>query len=195
MTQPRRPDPHTVAVILPLHRLHENGAPVVVRRPGRPRRVESAPTISEAEYHQAIARAAALGIEQDSVVAASASDPKSIIEKTMIAVAEEAAALRWDRERAQREGRAEAERISSRRVSALMRLAELAVVREELRHDDPEPEPAHVAKILDMLVAEVEAAVRETASPDVAEKFLNAVKVKLAASSLASTGAAAGRLP
>lgn len=189
MTMPRRPSEPCVAVVVPIRQLHDNGVPVIRRRPGRPRRVESSPTVSEQVYLDAVAEAVERGIEQDEVVvASSAGDPKKVVDEVMSAVARETGALLWDRIKSQREGKAEAEKISSRRVAGLMRLAELAVVREQLESEDPEPKHEHVEKILGMLMAEVEQAVSETASPEIAQRFLSALKTKMSASGLPSTG-------
>ena len=129
MTLPIRPDPaHSVAVVLPLSQLDEHGAPVIVRRRGRQRRIErGCPTVSQELYEEAIARAAEQATEVDEVVVASqGNNPVELINKVVAAVASETAALRWERARAVREGRPNAEQISSRRVAALGRLAESA---------------------------------------------------------------------
>lgn len=191
MTMPHRPSEPCVAVVVPIRQLYEHGEPVVIRRPGRPRRVETAPCISQAAYESAISRAAEREIEKDEiVVAATANDPKKVINEVMAGVAQESAALLWDRIRSTREGKSEGEKISSRRVAGLLRLAELAVLREEMEREDPDPKPEDIEKVLGMLFAEVEEAVAETAPPEVAAAFLKSLKAKVAASGLFSTGTA-----
>lgn len=175
MTAPRRPEPaRSVAVVVPIRQLDEHGEPVVVRRPGRPRRVERAPTVDEGAYHAAVAAEVARAIDADPIVASSdtSASPRLILEQTMREVAREAASLRWERERAVREGRADAERISSRRVAALVRLGELAVAREQLRRDEDEPEPEEVARVVELLVAAVAEVIEETTPPQTAKTFM-----------------------
>lgn len=182
MTMPRRPTEPSVAVVLPIRQLREAGEPVVVRRPGRPRRVATAPTIDERAYHEAVAAAVGHAIEQDEVVTAtSADDPKLVIERTMVAVACEAAALGWDRIKSQNEGRADAEKISSRRVAALCRLADLVVVREQMQREAGEMSDEDVGRASDLFIQEMEETAREVAPVEVAEAFISTFRQKVAA--------------
>ncbi|MFI5300893.1 MAG: hypothetical protein ACHREM_22655 [Polyangiales bacterium] len=182
MTMPRRPDGATsVAVVIPLHALNEHGEPVVARRPGRPRRVEKAPTISEDLYNEALFTKVSEAINIDDIVLATMSDdPISVIDETMHAVACEAAALLWDRQRAQKEGKADAGRISSRRVAALVRVGELAVLRESLRRDGGEPKAEHVEAITRMISADVEAVVEDVAPTETAAAFVARLRERIA---------------
>lgn len=185
MTNPLRPPTPSVAVVLPLHRLDENGCPVFVRRRGRQRRIERVPTISEAHYHATVAEAAERSIEQDEVVVAtSAGDPEKVIAQTMVGVARESAALHWDRIKSQNEGRADAEKISSRRVAALCRLADLVVVREEMRRASGQMSDEEVGRATELFIQDMEETVREVAPSEVAEKFLSSFKTKVATSGL-----------
>jgi hypothetical protein len=190
MTSPRTHDTPTVAIVIPLERLTDGERPVVRRRPGRPRRVERAPTVDEQVYLDTVAASITQAIGQDPLVlASSGDDPVRVLDLAIAGVASEAAALRWDRERAVREGRAEADRISSRRVGALLRLADLLLLREQLRQDAGELDPDQVDRVVALLVAEVEAAIREVAPDDVEERFLTVLKAKMASANFpAATG-------
>ena len=182
MTAPRPPIEPTVAIVVPIRTLAHGDRPVVRRRAGRPRRVETAPTIDEALYHDTVFRAAIGAIEQDSVVvAATTNDSVALIERAIRAVAQEAGALKYDREVAMREGRSEvAERASSRRVAALGRLGELLGIREELRQGRDELDGELVDRAIAMLVAHVESVVREVAPQEMADRFMRSLGAHMA---------------
>jgi hypothetical protein len=190
MTQPRRPDPKTsIAVVLPLRRLDEHGKPVVIRRACRPRRVEKAPTIDERVYEATIAAEAERAIEQDGVVrAASGADAKLLLDHLIAAAAVETAGLKHDRERAVRAGR-DAAKLSTRRIAGLSHLAELILVRERIRREDPEPDPRQVALLVEMLVECVSDVVQEVAEPQVADLFMARLKLKMGAADFPASAA------
>jgi hypothetical protein len=102
-----------------------------------------------------------------------------IIDQTMRAIAQESAALLWDREHAI--GRAGVEKLSSRRVAALTRLGELAVIRAELDAASLEPDPEDAARAVGLLMAEVENIVHEVAEPAMAVRFLASLRAQMAA--------------
>jgi hypothetical protein len=183
MTSPVRPDPaRSVAVILPIKQLDANGDPVIVRRRGRRRRIErGAPTVSQELYEEVIALAAAEVCETDDVVVACRQDnPVDLISKAMIAVAREAAALKFDRERAVREGRPDADRVCSRHVAALARLGELVGVRAQITAQSQEPDPADVERVVTLLVRTVEETINEAAAPEVAARFMTVLRELMA---------------
>ena len=183
MTAPKPPSEPVVAVIIPIRELDDGGRPVVRRRPGRPRRVESAPTIDEALYNDTIATAASDAIEQDSVVtAAKANDSLAVVERAIRSVAEEAAALKFDREAATRQGRSDAaERTSSRRVGALARIGELLGIRDQVRRGKDDLDPDLVERAVALLVAQVEEVVKEVADVPMADRFMAALRAQVAA--------------
>ena len=179
MTLPRRPDEPTVAVVIPIRALHEQGEPVVVRRPGRPRRVETAPTLDEEVYMTHVSELAERAILQDEVVVASGgSDARRIVEATIVATAQEAAALHFDRMKAQRDG-GQAARVSSRRVQALLRVAELVILKEQLARDSGDLDPAHVTQAVEMLLDCVREVVEDVATPEIAERFMSRLQDKM----------------
>ena len=183
MTAPKPPSEPVVAIIIPIRELDDVGRPVVRRRPGRPRRVESAPTIDEALYNDAIAKAANDAIEQDSVVtAAKANDSLAVVDRAIRSVAEEAAALKFDREVATRQGRSDAaERTSSRRVGALARIGELLGIRDQLRRGKDDLDPDLVERAVALLVAQVEEVVTEVGDVPMADRFMAALRAQMAA--------------
>jgi len=181
MTQPHRPDPqNSVAVVIPIRQLDEHGEPVIVRRPGAPRRITKAPTIREADYHAAVAEAAERAMSEDMVLAAaSGNDPLKVIQATMAATAHEAAALLFERQRAVRAGRPQAARISSKRVQALCRVGEGVVLCEQLRRDAGDLDQEHLAQAIKMLVETVESVITDVAEPVVADRFMSRLRAKM----------------
>jgi hypothetical protein len=173
MTSPLEPTGPLVAIVVPITQLGEGQRPVVRRHNGRPRRVESAPTIDEDAYLAAVAIAAEAAEARDNVVvAAGASTSLAVIDAAMAAVAVEASALLWERERAQRAGKPEAARISARRTSALMHLADMAIARAQLAAASLEPDPADVERVVALLVEAVEKVIGEVADPDMGARFV-----------------------
>jgi hypothetical protein len=191
MTSPRTHDTPTVAVVIPLAQLTDGERPVVRRHAGRPRRVATAPTLDERLYLDSVADAVETAIERDPLVlASSGDDPVGVLDLAIAGVAAESAALGWERERAQREGRVEAERISSRRVQALLRLADLVVAREQLRREDGELDPAQLERLVSLLLGAVREAAEETCGEQ-AEMFLERLGQKMASANFpAGTSAA-----
>jgi hypothetical protein len=196
MTAPLPPHEPTVAVVIPISALADGERPVFRRRPGRQRRLEGgAPTIDEAVYHQAIADRVARGIEEDPVcVAMKSDDPVQVILASLRAAAAESAALLWERERAQREGRPgpEIDKLCARRTRALLAVADLAMAYREACATSHELDPDDTAVFVEMIVAKVESTVRDVA-PDHAEVFMSSLRGQMdAAGHPATWGTAKG---
>lgn len=180
---PKPPTGPRTAVVIPFSFVHAGEPPVVRRRPGRPRRLERAPLVDEALYNDAVAAEAERAIQEDATVLTSsgAPEPARMIQRALEGAAHESAALGFERRRAIREGRSDAEKISSRRVQALLRVAELVVAREHLRRDSSELDPQQVGQAVQMLVASVESVITEVADPAIADLFLSRLQQKLSA--------------
>jgi len=112
-------------VIVPIAAPDPQEGGIARRKRGRPRVVRPAPDHDEFEYLQAQGEARQRLIEGDSLLQAlqRRADSANVIHQAVVGLAEEAACLRFDRERAEAEGLATAETISSRRVDALGKLA------------------------------------------------------------------------
>ena len=165
----------TGAVLLPLHLLALNGTEVR-RRPGRPRTVRRGPTVDEAEYQRRIGGQLDEFVRTDPVVtsAATPSDRSStaILDESMRAIAEEAAALAWDRAHLP-VGSREAERASSRRISGLATLAGLLLERARLGPDDRvDPRDPRVRKLVALFLQSFRECASEALDPVVAERFI-----------------------
>lgn len=197
MTMPKQPTEPTVAVVVPLRTLAESGeAPVVRRRPGRPRRVERGPTVDEAEYHRVVSEQADRFIDADPVLIASQRENSTaLVSAAMVETARESAALLFERERAQSQGKLETAVVASRRVDALVRLAGLVVERQRLRLLDPEPDPRTVMKLKTIFFGLVSEAVEEIMPAEVSDSFMSKLNAKLAASAPTATPATSGTTP
>ena len=188
MTTPLPPTAPVVAVVIPLRELEHGDRPVVRRRGGRPRRLETAPTVSEEAYFAAVAAAASAAEAQDEPLNATLKgDPTEVLDAAIRAVAVESAALAWNRRQAQAAGKVDVERISSRRVNALGRLAELIVLREQLRRESQELDPQLVDRAMALLVKQVEEVVRAVADAPMADAFMASLREQMTAAGPPST--------
>jgi hypothetical protein len=126
-------EPGTPALrLLPLHDV-AHPAPVVRRRPGRPRKVELRPTITDLEHHATVAVERERFIAADPLVTAviNGEDTRTILRVLISQIVREAAALEFQRLEAEKRGRDGAQ-ISSRRVDALKKVAEIELKLREL---------------------------------------------------------------
>jgi hypothetical protein len=157
---------------------------LVRRRPGRPRVIRPAPDVDERVYFEKLGEAADAFIEADPALVASTNQGVTEVERLDVLLQElarEQAALSWDRQRLQREGRDGAAQVSSRRVDALLKVARLVVLREEVRRTTGAMDEALVERVVGLLLVEVESTVFETATPEVATKFIGKLKARIAA--------------
>jgi hypothetical protein len=188
MTTPLPPIEPVIAVVIPLRELEEGDPPVVRRRGGRPRRLESAPTISDEVYFAAVTAAAVAAEAQDEPLNATLKGTAAeILDAAIKAVAVESAALAWNRRQAQAAGKVDVERISSRRVNALGRLADLIVLREQLRRESHEARPEDVERLVGMFLSKVEEVIRDVAPVAMADAFMASLKSQMDAAGHPST--------
>jgi len=133
--------------------------PVVVRRkPGRPKKLRPRPSADQAEYERAVAEARQRAMAEDHLLGLLRSErpnPAAVLHAVSVETAREQAALLWDRMRVE-ERNGDAQRISSRRIEALSKLAALVLERRKLgisEDDDIRGEPfARVEQLwIDML--------------------------------------------
>ena len=126
------PLPH---LVIPAHELsaEERAALGVRRGRGRPRKIALAP--SSDDYAALIDQQRQAHVERDPLVqVGDTTETISILRAVSVGIAVESAALQFDRRRAETEGK-DATKISTRRIEALVRLAQ--VVREiHVRRDE-----------------------------------------------------------
>lgn len=180
MTSPREPSTPTTLVLVPLHALADGAPPMVRLRPGRCRRADLAPTISQVHYEAEMSAQANRMIAEDPIVtAASVDDSAAISARSLRAVAEESAAVKFERERATREGR-DAARLSSRRVASLARLCEMVVAAELARRERGELTEEDAVLLVGMVRRVVEETVREVAPTAMAQQFMDLLDAQMA---------------
>jgi hypothetical protein len=178
----RSPNSPGCVVVLPLAELAAGDAPAVRRARGRPRKVQTAPTVDEQEYHEEMRTRRNEFVEEDPLrhVAApeGSGDTAEILDAVLVGLAHEQASLLWERERAQDSGKPQAETISSRRVDALTKLANLLVEREQLGSDGRELLPAVVSRVQKLFVNVVAGVAEEVLGAE-GTVFMSRVQAKL----------------
>jgi hypothetical protein len=122
--------------LLPTHDVgtDASGRPAVIRRrPGRPRKVELRPTATDLSYHAEVAAARQAFIDDDPLVTAleNNEDVRTVLRLLLSSITREAAALEFSRREVEKRGR-DAAQISSRRVDALKKAAEIELKLREL---------------------------------------------------------------
>ncbi len=186
MSDGKSPSPHENSIPLPLHlapRTADGESLVVRRRPGRPRKVVAAPKIDadEQAYLDAVCRARADHIEADTVVGAVARKrADTILDEVIVALAREAAGLKWEREQAERQGR-DAAMTSSRRIDALHKAALTILGRHRLGMATIDPRSQAMGKVIAFFVQYVEDALRTTLPAPRANELVGLVRERLEA--------------
>jgi hypothetical protein len=156
------PSSQAIAAIAPA----APGKEVVSRRkPGRPRVVRRAPDHDEFRYIQAQREARRKLIENDTLLHAleTRADATDVVREVVVRLAEETAALRYDREQAEADGFVVAEKISARRIDGLSKLA--GVVTEARRLGvlgEVDPRSHQFRKVERFFVDTIAEALRET---------------------------------
>jgi len=186
-SDPETNDDYDLRVItrtLPLHDLPqaERGRLGVRRKAGRPLRIE--PVVSEDDYHVEMAESRARAAEQDPLVqhlgATSSCDAPDrtvplLIEQTL----REAAALKWDRLRAEREGK-DISTISSRRISALSRAANLLLAARDQGMFTADHRSSQFERVERLWVTTVVQVACDCLPDDVANRVIERLRVKMA---------------
>jgi hypothetical protein len=151
---------------------------VLKRGPGRPRKFGRAPTEAERARREHVLARLRQHVARDAAVAATSKpvERKSTVtlDVLMMEIAREVGGLAFDAERAVVEERREAaERISSRRIAALEKIAQLALERARLGLEDNfDPHEPRVQKVIAYFLDAVRECAAETLSPEIAETFL-----------------------
>ncbi len=154
---------------------------LVHRRPGRPWKVETAPTVDERAYTALVATARRAHVEGDGLVAlGSDAATDDVLDAVIIRVAEEAAGLAFGAQRAEGEGR-DATMIRGRRIKALLQLAGLLRERELLRRERGGLSEDDVPVVKGDFRQRVREVVEATLPPEKATEFLFKFETKLGA--------------
>ena len=146
----------------------------IKRAPGRPRRVERAPQVSDLEYHAAMVEARQRFIDSDSLVRAveERADPIEILFQVKSSVAREASSLAFDQVEAQKRGR-ETAQTSSRRIEALKKIAEIELKLRELQAESVNFASERFQKVFAFFVQKLTETAEETLAEESRDLFLN----------------------
>ncbi len=168
------------AMVLPLHALPSGNLPGmnIKRRPGRPRRVELAPDVDQRAYLDRVREEQALALEADPVVIHSADVRGSVMSAAILALAEETAALRFQREREQAQGK-DAAVTSGRRVEALGKLAGTVLAAHAHGVWGVGPSPGTLCLVVRAWLDVVEGVARDTLAPEMAEPFVTRYRTEI----------------
>lgn len=152
-TPPDRPP----APVLPLHELPKGAETHRIRRgPGRPRKIELAPTHEERAYHEDRAKDRAQHVDGDPLVRAVRDRAGGeIVHEALLGLARESAVLEWQREHAPKKGRDPA-MLSSRIIDSAMKMAAILLAREKLGASDLSVSPATVKRLQELWLRHVE---------------------------------------
>ena len=154
------------APLIPIHgaQLDAQGRVLrVARLPGRPRIARRAPDADERQYLVRLAVERDRALVTDAVVQAVGADDDDnrLLQAVALEVARETAALRWDREHAE-PGSDEAAQLCSRRITGLLRLADLQVALAHARAGDVDLDDPRVKAVVEYFIATVGQVATET---------------------------------
>jgi len=158
--------------------------PLERRRPGRPRSIGRAPDEHERERHRRLQARLQAFVEADAVVKATsvetARTSTSTVDQALLSVARECAGMKWEREQAQARGRPGSEKIASRRIDGLSRLANLILERTRAGADDGlDPFNPKFQRVVALFLQQMRACAEETLTADVAAGFLSRFEAKV----------------
>lgn len=158
--------------------------PVIAKRkPGRPKKVRPQPTADQEAYERAVAEARREALDGDSLLGLLQSDrpdAAAVLHAVTVATAEEQASLLWERMRVE-ERNGDAQRIASRRIDALAKLAALVLERHKLRiTDDDEIRGAQFQKVEQLWMTSISDCAKETLPSETATVFLDRLMAAMA---------------
>jgi len=150
----------STVVLLPIRQV--SGQECVKRKPGRPKKVER-PTICENAYNAALCAAREEASASDPLVVAlnSRCPAVKVIHSAKVAMAEETAALGWERRQHEADGR-EIGQISSRRIDGLSKLAAIELELHKLGGPVLDPRGSRMQQLWGLFMDTVSEAARGT---------------------------------
>ncbi len=163
---------------------------VVRRRPGRPKQVRPEPALThdERDYVERLSREADAFVDGDPIVGTFkdyTTDKVRRVEAVLHGLAQEQAALLFDRLHQQREQRTDPDpaMLSSRRVDCLTKMARLALDLEILKRASGTMNDETVLKLVHMLTDAAVSVVHEVATPTQAAEFETSLRGQVEAAS------------
>lgn len=154
------------------------------RPPGRPRAIRPAPHPAARAAHERVRARLEDHLADDELVRVAAGEigrtSVATLDGVLRELAREQASLHWDRRRAVMEGRRDADRISSRRIDGLSRLAGLVLERARAGVDSEiDPTSPKVQVIVRQFFREVRETALEVMTEATAAKFVAAFEHKV----------------
>lgn len=160
-----------VRQLLPTHLLPKTktGRPV-----GRPRKINTAPTANDLNYHAEMAEARQRFIAEDPVVKTLSGKPDSagLLTSLRMEIAKEAASLHFQRIEAEKYGKDTAQ-TSTRRIDALTRIAHIELEIKKLAPDSLDVRSEKFQKVFNMFIEFLRECAQETMPPETLDLFFN----------------------
>jgi len=146
----------------------------VKRGPGRPRKVERAPTVSDLEYHALMAEERQKFIGSDALVKAieEHGDALGILHLIKKEVAREAASLHFERIETEKRGR-DTGQVSTRRVEALKKIADIELKIKEIDSESVNLSSERMQKVFSLWVETMREVAQEILPQETLDLFFN----------------------
>jgi len=177
---PNTPIPRSIA---PLAASDPQKEVIAKRKPGRPRVVRPAPTADEYQYHQEQSAARESLIDEDDLLRAleDRADAGEVVHQIVVRLAQETAALRWERQQAEGDGFVIAEKISARRIDGLSKLAGVVVEARKLGVvGEADPRSPPFQKVEQLWMTSISDCAKETLPSETATVFLDRLMAAMA---------------
>lgn len=146
----------------------------VKRGPGRPRKVERAPTTSDLEYHALMAEERQKFISSDDLVQTieGRGDSLNILHLIKKEVAREAASLHFERIETEKRGR-DTGQVSTRRIEALKKIADIELKIKEIDSESVNLSSERMQKVFALWIETMREVAQETLPQEVMDLFFN----------------------
>ncbi len=134
-------------------------------KPGKPRKISPAPSADEFAYIEAAGQARKTLIASDPLLGVldERGPTEDVVHRTIVGVAEETAALRWDREQAEAQGFLVAEKIAARRIDGLHKLATTVLeAKKQGTYGDVDFQSAQFHRVEQLFIDTIAETLRET---------------------------------
>ncbi len=169
-------DSAEVLTLLPRHVAADGGAK---RGRGRPPKLEAKPGMADLEYYARLSQQKLRHIEADEVVRAveRKTEAVEVLKRIKVAVAREASSIEFQRLELEKRGRDGAQ-TSSRRIDALLRVANLELEMARLQRAVIDPWSEAVQRLAALWVEDLAAVARETLPPEMYDVLMTRLETK-----------------
>lgn len=152
----------------------------VARGPGRPRKVERAPQVSDLEYHRKMIEEKARFVEADELVTAikGRADAIKVLQVVKENIAREAACLKFQQIENEKRGKDTAQ-ISSRRIEAMQKLANLEFEVRKLGTDMLDLKSEKMQKVFSVWVETLQEIAGQVLPPESVDLLFNRLSTAL----------------